>query len=125
MSLTTPEKLILIILSTVLLLGALKLRATPKPATGGISVTIDGAREQLTLKQIELKLKQSRRIDVNTAAFGQLTAIPGIGPSLARRIIEYRKTHGNLHFHTDLLEIRGIGEKKLEKFSEYIKFDAT
>jgi len=59
-------------------------------------------------------------INLNTATAEQLEAIPGIGPVLAQRIIEYRQTHGRFQSVDELLEVRGIGPKRLENMRPYV-----
>ncbi|BCW96052.1 MAG: helix-hairpin-helix domain-containing protein [Fimbriimonadales bacterium] len=59
-------------------------------------------------------------INLNTADAEQLEAIPGIGPVLAQRIIEYRQTHGRFQSVDDLLEVHGIGAKRLENMRPYV-----
>jgi len=59
-------------------------------------------------------------INLNTATADQLEAIPGIGPVLAQRIIEYRQTHGRFQSVDELLEVRGIGSKRLESMRPYV-----
>jgi competence protein ComEA len=59
-------------------------------------------------------------INLNTATAEQLEAIPGIGPVLAQRIIEYRQTHGRFQSVDELLEVRGIGSKRLESMRPYV-----
>ncbi len=54
------------------------------------------------------------RVDVNRATEAELDALPGIGPALARRIVEYRRTHGPFRRVEDLLEVPGIGPAKLQ-----------
>jgi competence protein ComEA len=59
-------------------------------------------------------------INLNTATAEQLEAIPGIGPVLAQRIIEYRQTHGRFQSVDELREVRGIGPKRLENMRPYV-----
>ena len=59
-------------------------------------------------------------INLNTATADQLEAIPGIGPVLAQRIIEYRQTRGRFQSVDELLEVRGIGAKRLENMRPYV-----
>lgn len=59
-------------------------------------------------------------VDLNTADMDTLMTLPGIGPVLAGRILEYRQTHGSFTQIDDLLEIDGIGQKRLEAIREYI-----
>jgi competence protein ComEA len=59
-------------------------------------------------------------IDLNSATAEQLEAIPGIGPVLAQRIIEYRQMRGRFQSVDELLEVRGIGPKRLESMRPYV-----
>lgn len=59
-------------------------------------------------------------IDVNRATSEELQRVPGIGPATAQRIIEWREQHGPYERLEDLLNIRGIGEKTLEKLRPYL-----
>ena len=59
-------------------------------------------------------------LDINTAAEEELTALPGIGDTLARRIVAYRAANGPFENLTELLNVEGIGEKKLESILDYI-----
>ncbi len=59
-------------------------------------------------------------IDINRANAQELEALPGIGPAIAKRIIDYRQAHGNFTRPEDLRNVRGIGSSKLEKIREQI-----
>jgi competence protein ComEA len=53
------------------------------------------------------------RVDINRATVEQLQALPGVGPVLAQRIVDYRKQHGAFKSVAELNNVKGIGEKKL------------
>ena len=59
-------------------------------------------------------------VDVNTASEDDLVAVPGIGKSLARRIVEFREKNGPYQHVDDLLKVQGIGEKSLQKLRSYL-----
>ncbi len=63
------------------------------------------------------------RIDLNSAQLSELQTLPGIGPKLAATIIKSRKIDGPFREASDLLRIKGIGSKKLEKITPYLRFD--
>jgi competence protein ComEA len=50
------------------------------------------------------------KVNINTATVDQLEALPGIGPVLAQRIIDYREAHGPFRNIKDLMNISGIGD---------------
>jgi len=60
------------------------------------------------------------KIDLNTATLSQLNGLPGIGPVIAERILELREKSGPYKRIEDLMNIRGIGEKKFLKLKDLI-----
>ena len=60
-------------------------------------------------------LSEESRININTATSEELQTLPRIGPALAQRIIEYRQISGGFSTVDDLTNVKGIGEKTLEK----------
>lgn len=60
------------------------------------------------------------RININTANMGKLMQLPGIGPSYAKKILEYRKKHNGFKRIDDIKRIKGIGEKKFETMKNHI-----
>ncbi len=60
-------------------------------------------------------------LDVNTAAAADLEALPGIGPVLAGRIVEHRRTHGRFERLEDLLEVEGVGPRLLERLRPLLR----
>ncbi len=60
-------------------------------------------------------------VDVNTASVAELDTLPGIGPVTAQRIIEYRMANGPFRSPEDLMNVKGIGPKKLQKMRDRIR----
>lgn len=59
-------------------------------------------------------------VNLNTADSEQLQLVPGIGPATADKILQMRKAYGAFKSVDDLLAIRGIGPKRLEKMRKYL-----
>ncbi|MBK8021707.1 MAG: helix-hairpin-helix domain-containing protein [Chloroflexi bacterium] len=62
-------------------------------------------------------------VRINTATFEDLVSLPGIGPALAERIIEYRTAHGRISRLDTLMNIRGIGPVLVEQIKDLISFE--
>jgi competence protein ComEA len=97
--------------------------ATGKPASGTYLEGREGKRP-LPGSTRDLQSKTPGRvIDPNLASQEDLEALPGIGPVLARRIIDYRLTHGPFKKIADLRKVSGIGKKKLESIKPYLSIN--
>lgn len=60
------------------------------------------------------------RIDINTASADELTTLPGIGETLAGRIVADREKNGPFSSVDELTRVDGVGEKKLEEISDLV-----
>jgi competence protein ComEA len=56
------------------------------------------------------------KVNLNTASVEQLTTLPGVGPKLAARIVEYRQKAGTFRSTQELMNVQGIGEKSFLQF---------
>jgi len=66
------------------------------------------------------KKPADKPVNLNTATSEQLQQVPGIGPATAGKILQMRKTYGPFKSVDDLLAIRGLGAKRLEKMRKYL-----
>lgn len=64
-------------------------------------------------------------VDLNTATYEELLALPGIGPKTAEKILAYRQEQGGFQEVYQLIEVNGIGEKKMEALLPYITVGGT
>ncbi len=58
-------------------------------------------------------------LDIRELEEDDLAHVPGIGPALAGRIVQYRQSHGGKLALSDLMDVEGIGEKKYERIVPY------
>lgn len=63
-------------------------------------------------------------LDLNQAPAEALEKLPGVGPVLARRIVEHRAQHGPFRHVDELLAVRGIGERLLERLRSRLRVDS-
>ncbi len=71
-------------------------------------------------KAVPAKPKVHFPIDINTASAGMLDALPGIGPTLAARIIAHRKSIGRFKSIEQLMDVKGIGDKKFADMKKLV-----
>jgi competence protein ComEA len=62
-------------------------------------------------------------VNLNTASVAELETLPGIGPVLAQRIVEYRQTHGRFQVIEGVMEVPGIGPATFEEIRDLISTD--
>ena len=98
--------LTIVFLSTVLCRAVIDRRLA---VTSDYSVTVQ--RET-----VERVIPERTLVNVNTASAEELEALTGIGPALAEAIVSYRDEHGAFETPEDLMNVKGIGEGKLEAF---------
>jgi comEA protein len=79
------------------------------------SVLAQSASMSATIKKPPLQ-----PINLNAATSEELQLVPGIGPATAEKILLMRKSYGSFKSVDDLLAIRGIGKKRLDKMRKYL-----
>lgn len=67
-------------------------------------------------------LRDDKLVDINAASAGELELLPGVGPSLAKRLVEAREKAGSFDRPSDLLRVKGVGQKTLAKLTPWLKF---
>ena len=82
--------------------------------TGTNSKTDSGKRDKTKAAD------SGEKVNINTADEKALDTLPGVGPAMAKRIIEYRESEGAFQSIEDIKKIRGIGEAKFAKMKDKI-----
>lgn len=93
---------------------------------GSVAVSVPEAMQTvpavttLPAQTVQETLSVTYPIDINTADADTLSALPGIGQVLAKRIIAYREENGAFTATAELLNVEGIGEKRMEAILDLI-----
>lgn len=76
----------------------------------------------IVLVAATLNAQQTARpkVNINAATLAQLEYLPGIGKLIAQRIVDYRIEHGQFRQVSDLLQVKGIGQKKLAAMQPFV-----
>jgi competence protein ComEA len=99
--------------------GPVPIASPPLSSGTKIIVTPDRAVSLESMSGHDL-LTLGLALDPNRATAADLEAVPGIGPMLARRIVEFRQERGPFQNIENLLEVKGLGPKILEKIRPYV-----
>lgn len=113
---TGRERTVLLFLTATLLVGSgvtLYRRARLARASAMAPLVVENPADTTVAADV--------RVDLNTAEAWELELLPGIGPKLALRIIEYRDRHGPFRSPDDLLKVNGIGPKKLAAIRDLVR----
>lgn len=74
----------------------------------------------LFLSSLPVLAAEGRRVNVNSADAAQLALLPRVGPSVAQRIVAFRKENGPFKAPEDLMLVQGIGEKTFQLLKPYV-----
>jgi competence protein ComEA len=102
-------------------------QSTPAASRGTASVT-EGAQPERPARDGRAGLAAASslerppyvRLDINRATREEFQALPGIGEQLAKRVIERRAARGSFRTVEDLLEVKGIGVKRLDRLRPFL-----
>jgi len=127
LALTRSEQRVLLFLSATLIVGAgIRLYQDTFPTKRQFDYrSIDSSfavfKDRLATDSLRKKqLRPGETVNINSASKEELIALPGIGATLAERIISYRENEGEFGSIEDLQKVKGISKKKLEKLKPHV-----
>ncbi len=91
-------------------------------SSSNMNILSDSVSSQTKALQ-KKKLSSTQRININIASKSEIMKLPGTGEVIAERIIAYRENVKLFKTAEDLLNVKGIGKKKLEQIKPYLIFE--
>jgi competence protein ComEA len=101
-------------------------RPTPPPIEGGVPPTATPQPAQPSSAPAapsdtgQEAAPAGQKININTASLDALTTLPGVGPSIGQRIIDYRTEHGPFAAIEGLMDVKGIGQATFAKMKDQV-----
>jgi competence ComEA-like helix-hairpin-helix protein len=128
--LTRQEQIVVLLLIAGLFTGSavLIIRGRPEPPAGeplnfAVELPKPTTGSSVGTRASKIEKERGEKIDINVATPEELVSLPGIGPVLAGRIVEYREDIGRFTTPSEIIEVKGIGEGKYRMIEEYITVD--
>lgn len=113
----TPKESAVIVFLCLGFLGGLAVKTVKKHCIPLASAT--GPAPSAVLHNMDSRLAP-RRVNINLASKEALQDLPGIGPVMAQRIIDYRIQHGRFQSVDALKRVKGIGQKSVERLQSHV-----
>ncbi len=74
----------------------------------------------ISILMVPVCVMAGEKINLNTATLEDLTKLKGIGPSLGKRVVDYREKYGPFEKKEDLIKVKGVGQKTFDANKDII-----
>ena len=115
--LTKQEKTILLFLTSTFVIG---LGINTYKKTQEIELDVQPYKMTARQEEFDRFIAEERLVNINSLKIEELSRLPGVGAKLAERIIEYQRTHGPFKNKEELMQVKGIGQKKFADVKDLI-----
>ncbi|MBF8296652.1 MAG: competence protein ComEA [Bacteroidetes bacterium] len=127
LAMTRSEQRVILFLSTTLVVGAgIRLYQETYPSRRefdyrAVDSSFAAFRKELAPDSVQQKTgRPGKLVNINTASKDELLALPGIGQTLAERIVIFRGNQRKFGSAEDLQKVEGISKKKFEKLKPFV-----
>ena len=90
------------------------------PYLGGTTLTAEATQGFRVIPGLATQTPAASSININTASAEELSTLPGIGPTIAQRIVDYRTAHGPFSHVEDIMNVAGIGPATFDNIKDAI-----
>jgi len=116
---TKEERIGLLLIGVSMLVGGVVLNEKEEAGLRNLKDSAMELSEEVPSVEVENDKIPKGKLNINNASFEDLVKVPGIGPKTASLILE-RRQREKFRSIEELKEIKGIGDKKLQKLKEYV-----
>ncbi|MDM7924505.1 MAG: helix-hairpin-helix domain-containing protein [bacterium] len=124
---TRSEQRVILFLTAAFFCGALiravREDARPLPDTAEPGIQVPPGAPETPRDNAGGGERPAAGVNLNSAGSAELVSVPGIGPVMAGRILAYRRESGRFRSVDELIRVRGIGPRTLEKIRPYLRID--
>jgi competence protein ComEA len=101
--------------------GAAENPADSEPVAGTKSAGAPKSASHRSARGDKLTTPGKGTVNINRAGLVELQRLPGVGPAMSERILQFRKENGSFSSPDQLMDVKGIGEKKFAKMEPFVR----
>jgi len=108
------NKAVVFLTASLLVWGSIVVYQRMHPAASVIVRRVDREEQDAFVRA------EDEKVDINSASAEELTSLKGLGPVLAKRIVEYRRLNGRFYYTDEIRRVKGIGKGLFNKIKDGI-----